>query len=335
MEDQAHKFQAASGAEPSWLAAMERIAEVDGYLDPLGARHRVFFAETGPKLLVCFERAETIRARDDKMPPAWEYAQANGWSFLCVIAEGETFWRAREVWGYFDRMVDDAFFDDFDQVLFYGAGPAGYAAASYMVSAPGASALLIAPRATLDPSVAAWDSRHRAQRRLDFTSRYGYAPDMTEAAAKVWLIADPMNPPDAAHAALFRRPWVTQFAMRWSGERSERLLLASGQLGALLGAAMEGNLDAALFHQAWRARRNTPLYLRGLMALALARGRPGLEQIIVGSAAKRLRTPRFLRRLAEIEASPLSTARSASAARPAEETHPLSQTGAAPSRSVG
>ena len=303
MEDQAHKFQAASRAEPSWLAAMERIADEDGYLDPLGPDHRVFFAETGPKLLVCFERAETIRARDDKMPPAWDYAKANGWSFLCVIAEGETFWRAREVWGYFDRMVDDAFFDDFDQVLFYGAGPAGYAAASYMVSAPGASALLIAPRATLDPAIAAWDSRHRAQRRLDFTSRYGYAPDMTEAAAKVWLIADPMNPPDAAHAALFRRPWVTQLAMRWTGERSERLLIASGQLGPLLKAAMEDNLTPASFHRLWRVRRDTPLYLRGLMAMTLGRRRPGLEEVIVRSGARRLRSPRFIRRLAEIEAA--------------------------------
>ena len=306
MEDQDHQPQAAEAAAPSWLAAMERIADEDGYLDPLGPDHHVFFAETGPKLLVSFERAEDIRARDDKMPPAWAYAKANGWSFLCVIAEGETFWRAPEVWRYFDRMVDDAFFDDFDQVLFYGAGPAGYAAASYLVSAPGASALLIAPRATLAPSIAGWDSRHRSKRRLDFTSRYGYAPDMTDAAAKVWLIADPMNPPDAAHAALFRRPWVTQFALRWTGERSEKLLAAAGQLGPLLEAAMEGSLSAAGFHRAWRARRNTPLYLRGLMAQTLARGRPDLEEMIVRSGAKRLRTPRFIRRLAEIEARALS-----------------------------
>ena len=43
---------------------MEEIAEEDGYLDPLGAKHWAFFAETGPVLLVTFERAEQIRARD-------------------------------------------------------------------------------------------------------------------------------------------------------------------------------------------------------------------------------------------------------------------------------
>lgn len=294
-----------------WLAAMEAIAEEDGYLDPLGPGHWAFFAETGTSLIVTFERAEAIRAREGNMPAGWALAQQKGWSFLCLIAEGETFWRAPEVWGWFDRLVDDAFFDDFDRVLFCGAGAAGYAAASYVVAAPGARALLIAPRATMAPEIAGWDRRHLGARRLDFTSRYGYAPDMTEGAEKVWLVFDPLNPPDCAHAALFRRPWVTPLHTRWTGELPERHLASAGVLDSILAEAMEGRLTPAGFAAHWRARRDSAVYLRALLTTAAGRGRPGLEEAICRSATQRLKAPRFARRLAEIAAAREADAREA------------------------
>ena len=118
------------------------------------------------------------------MPLGAEHRAAGGWSHLCLIAEGDTWFRDPAVYAYFDRLVDDAFFEDFDHVLFYGAGMAGYAACAYSVAAPGAQVLALNPRATLDPAAGRWDDRDRAARRLDFTSRYGYAPDMLEGAAQ-------------------------------------------------------------------------------------------------------------------------------------------------------
>ena len=75
-------------------------------------------------------------------------------------------------------MVDYGFFDELDQVVFYGSGPCGYAAAAFSVAAPGATVVAVQPQAKLDPRVTVWDSRHRKMRRADFTSRYGYAPDV-------------------------------------------------------------------------------------------------------------------------------------------------------------
>lgn len=290
-------------AQPAadWLKAMEDVAEEDGYLDPLGPRHWAFFAETGPLLLVTFERAEAIRARQGNMPALWPLAQAQGWSLLTLIAEGETFWRAPEVWGYVDRLVDDAFFDDFDQVLFYGAGDGGYAAAAYLVAAPGARAVLVAPRASVLPAVAGWDNRHRAARRLDFTTRYGYAPEMTEGAGHVWLLHDPLNLPDAAHAALFRRPWTTVLAARRTGEGTEKVLAATKALDAVLTGAMQGSLTPAAYARAWRGRRTNPAYLRA--TLAAAAGHPRREIGICRSVTQRLRAPRFAQRLAELTAA--------------------------------
>lgn len=284
----------------SWMSAMEEVAEEDGYLERLGSRHWAFFAETGTSLLVTFERAEDLRARAGNMPAAWSLCQRHGWSLLTILAEGETFWRDRAVWGYFDRLVDDAFFDDFDQVLFHGAGAGGYAAAAYVVAAPGARALLVAPRATMDPAMAGWDRRDLAARRLDFTSRYGYAPDMTEGAAQVWLVHDPLNRDDAAHAALFRRNWVTVFNARRTGEATQAALATMGILDPLLETAMTGMLDMGGYARLWRARRTNPAYLKQILADAAAAKRPGLEAMICRSVTRRMKAPRFARRLAEL-----------------------------------
>ena len=61
--------------------------------------------------------------------------------------------RYPKVHAYFNRLVDDGFFDDLDKVVFYGAGPCGYAAATFSVAAPGATVVAIQPQATLDPRV--------------------------------------------------------------------------------------------------------------------------------------------------------------------------------------
>lgn len=287
----------------TWAEAMDTVAEDDGYLEPLGKDHLAFFAEAGTTLLVTFEGAEAIRARADKMPAAWAIAKENGWSLLTIIAEGQTFWRDHHVWGYFDRLVDDAFFDDFDQVLFYGVGPGGYAAAAYMVAAPGASALLVSPLATLDPSIIGWDGRYKDLRGRDFTSRYGYAPDMTEGAKQVWILRDPAYAPDAAHAALFRKPYVTLLNMRHLGEGCEPVLNQARNLEQLLGAAAGGRLDESYFARFWRrARRNSSFYLRQLTLLLQEAKRPRLEQMLCTSVTSRMKAPRYARRLVELNA---------------------------------
>ena len=277
---------------------MDAIADDDGYLEPLGKKHWAFFAEDRTTLLVTFERAETIRAREDQLPAAYSICKERGWSLLTIIADGETWWRDPAVWGYFDRLVDDAFFDDFDKVLFMGAGPAGHAACVFSVTAPGCRVLAIAPRATQDPEIAGWDRRNKAARRLDFTTRYGYAPDMLEGARHVWLIHDPLNQPDAMHAALFRAPWVTPLKTRRTDEATERALTATRIMDKVIEDAMAGTLTEAGFARHWRSRRSYAPYLKA--TLAAAAQRPALEIMLCRSVTRRLRAPKFAERLAQL-----------------------------------
>lgn len=283
-----------------WQQAMLDIARGDGDFLPLGDRHWAFFAEHRPLLLVTFEDAAALRNSDDKLPEHFQLAKARGWSLLTILAEGETWWRDPTVHDYFDRLSDDGFLEDFDSVIFYGAGAAGYAAAAFSIAAPGAELVLVAPRATMDPAIAGWDDRHRSARRLDFTGRYGFAPDMTDSASRVWVIHDPLNPPDAMHAALFTRPWSTPLLARRTGEGTEDTLQEMQILDRILEAAMARKFSAEYFSWLWRGRRSNASYLRATLAAARVSGHPRREAMICRSVTARLDAPRFARRLAEL-----------------------------------
>lgn len=289
---------AASAADAdAWLAALDAMTAEEGYLEPVGPDHWAFFTDAGTTLIVTFETMASARARPGQMPFGHAIAAARGWSHLALIAREDSWFRDRAVWGYFDRLVDDAFFEDFDRVLFYGAGMGGYAACAYSVVSPGAQVLAISPQATLDPSVAGWDRRWPAARRRDFTSRYGYAPAMTEGAAHVTLIHDPAVAEDAIHAALFRAPWVTVLRAPMLGDRVEGGLISMGLMEALVGLALTGGLTPAAFAKFWRRRRDFGPYLRAMLEQAEARGRTRHAIMICRSVTRRLKAPRFARRL--------------------------------------
>lgn len=290
-------------ARAGWLAMMDEIGEEAGYFQALGARHWAFFVDESPTMLVSFEQAGDILSRPGQMPLGHDIAKDKGWSHLCLIADGETWYRDPRVYGYFDRLVDDAFFEDFDSVLFMGAGVQGYAAAAFSVAAPGATVLALSPRATLKPDMAGWDKRAVKARKLDFTSRYGYAPDMIEGAARVYILHDPDVTEDAMHAALFRGPHVTQLRCPRLGGRLDWSFTHMQVVTPLAQAAMAGTLNMQSFAQIWRGRRNFGPYLRVLLTQAQARGRVGLEKKICQNVTSRLNAPRFRKRLADILAA--------------------------------
>lgn len=298
---------AAAAALPAdragWCAALTALTEVEGHFEPVGPRHHALFLDQGPTLLVTFEDAVALRARPgDHAPLALRLAASQGWSALAILSEGETWFRDAAVYGHFDRLVDDAFFEDFDRVLFFGARMGGYGAAAYSVAAPGAQVLLLSPRATLEPARAGWDPRHARQRRLCFTDRYGYAPDMTDGADRVFVAYDPAETLDAMHAALFLRPHAVALRARRLGDRLDHTLAKMEILDGLVAAAMEGRLTAAVFAQALRRRRVYGPYLRHMLTLADGAGRTGLARGICRSVVARIRAPMFRARLTELEA---------------------------------
>ncbi|MFX0540283.1 phosphoadenosine phosphosulfate reductase [Roseovarius sp. S4756] len=254
------------GGRDAWLEKVAEIASEDGYVERLGLRHSAIFIEDKPTLLVTFETHQGIEALSrEAQPLGWDMVKALGWSHLCLVSEGDTWFRDKAVYGYFDRLIDDGFFEDFDQVIFYGAGPCGYAAAAFSVAAPGAKVVVLAPQATLDPRVTEWDNRYRHMRRTSFTDRYGYAPDMLDAAAEAFVLYDPEDDLDAMHASLFARKNVTLFRMRFMGPELEAGLMRLQILFRILAQVSAGKLDRAALAHMFRARRRDGGYQFNLL----------------------------------------------------------------------
>ncbi|UOA27578.1 phosphoadenosine phosphosulfate reductase [Pseudosulfitobacter sp. DSM 107133] len=303
MQDAATTFNAelAGLAKAEWLTKLADIAEEHGYFEPLGKRHFTAFVEQGTTLLVTFETIQGMRALSESaVPLGWEMVRDHGWSHLCIGSDGDTWFRADALYAYFDRLIDDGFFDEFETVLFYGAGPCGYAAAAYSVASPGATVLAIQPQATLDARVTEWDDRFVDMRRTDFTQRYGYAPDMLDAAKRAFVIYDPRETLDAMHAALFTRANVHKLRTRHLGDAIQTNLIEMDMLKPLLEQAAMATLDDASFFTLWRARRAHPPYLRNLLSALEADKRMLLVKALCKNVTARMNAPRFARKLKEL-----------------------------------
>jgi hypothetical protein len=270
----------------AWFTQLEEVSEDLGYFERL-EKHAAAFIDAGPKLLVTFENAETIQDRDkDCEPFGFQFVREDGWSHLGIYAQSESWYREKRVFGYFDRLIDDGFFEDFDDVLFYGANAGAYAATAYSVAAPGCRVLAIRPQATLDPRIAGFDQRYRDQRIKDFSSRYGYGPDMIDAANRAYVAFDPHQMMDAVHAALFTKPNMTPLRCHGLGARLNRALIGLEILDDMVRDAMDGTLTTQSFGTFLRARRTYAPYLRNLFNQTMKRDRMDLAVNVCAHAMR-------------------------------------------------
>ena len=281
--------------DTEWLAEIADIGSERGYYEAIGRDHgALFIDESLDVLLVSFDTVQSARGGSASgIPHAMLHAELNGWSHLSIIAKGPTWFRDPAVWAYFDRLTDDAFFEDFDRVIFYGAGMGGYGAAAFSVAAPGATVILAAPVATLDPDLASWDDRYLSVRRRDFRSRYGFAPDMLEAADQAMILYDPLEELDAMHAALFRGPHVQKIRFRHAGPRIGTELQDMNLLGPLFRAAADGSLTPELAHRILRRRREHGPYLKYLLNRTHIEDRDYLTALLCRAVLSRREAPRF------------------------------------------
>lgn len=289
-----------------WLAELEELGDERGYFELLGKEHSAILTDEGRTLLVTFETVRDIRDNSPlQEPQGWRLVRQNGWSNLCLLAHADSWFRDPAVYGYFDRLIEDGFFEEFDKVVFLGAGMCGYAAAAFSVVAPEVTVIAIQPQATLDPAQAAFDTRFPKARHRDFTDRYAYAPDMVEMARDVFLLFDPAITEDTTHAAMFHGDHIHHISCRHFGDMLARALCDMGVTPDLITQAAKDALTPHNCHRALRQRRRYRPYLRNLLALAEARGGPllvkQLAMFVLSSVASHKHAPRFQRALLRAE----------------------------------
>ncbi|WP_292291423.1 phosphoadenosine phosphosulfate reductase [Marivita sp.] len=285
-----------------WLQEMKALGDQHGFFEPLGAHHNAAFIEKGDTLLVSFESLPAIQALSEQARPVgFDLALANDWSCLSVLSNRDTWFRDGEVYGFFDQMTDDGFFEDFDRVIFFGAGPCGYAACAFSVAAPGATVVALEPQATLDPRVTEWDDRFVQMRKTDFTDRYGFAPDMLEAAGRAFVLYDPERPLDAMHAALFERGGIKRFRARHLGGGMQAYFSQMGTLVPLVTSAANGTLDDNLFARLYRKRRENVTYCKKLFGALEAKDKPYMAEAVCAYIVDAFGAPRYRRKLKSMQ----------------------------------
>ncbi len=282
-------------AREEWFARIEEVSDEDGYFEPIGDRHSSIFIDRSPAvLLVTFEEVDQVRlANRNGHPVGFNLAIQRGWSSLTILAHGETWFRDERLYRYFDRLIDDGLFEDFDHVVFYGAEMGAYGATAFSVASPGSTVVAIQPVATLSAQVASWDPRFLDKRRLDFSSRYGFAPSMIEGAQVGFIVFDPIETFDAMHAALFHGEVIERLPCPHLGGRIEADLDHMGMLQEILELAGDGRLDRQAFYRLYRRRRDHAVYLRRLLDHLERTDRPYLAALLCRNAARRLQRRRF------------------------------------------
>lgn len=286
----------AAGSETrlDWRANLARIGAAEGFYEELGAEHSALYVARGKTLMVTFENLDHVYERGaDRLPWGYEFVQRRGWSMLGLMAHDWTWYRDPAVFDFFDRLRDDGFFAGFDRVVFYGASMGGYAACAFSAAAPGATVLAISPQATLERSLAGWESRYVKAWRRDFSGRYAYAPDCIEAAERVHLFFDPAAPLDAMHASLFRGENVEKYRCRYMGHRIASLWLQMGILKQVTEGCVDGTMTRAGFYRMMRARHDAPRYQKALLTRVTEKGRHDLTIRLCTHVLENRRAPVF------------------------------------------
>lgn len=285
-----------------WKNRLIAQADENGMHQQLDEQHFATFIDQKSTLLVTFETIQGIRALSESAQPfGFELVKALGWSHLCILSDGDTWFRNGHIYEFFDQLIDDGFFEEFDRVLFYGAGPCGYAAAAFSVAAPGATVVVVQPQATLDPGRTEWDDRFPQMRRTSFSDRYGFAPDMLDAANQAFVIYDPRQELDAMHATLFARSNVTRLRMRGMGGALQTRMVEMRLLFRILTLAGRGHLSQHAFSRLYRTRRDNSAYLHALRARLEKDERYYLLTMLCRNVNSRLNEPKFRERLETLE----------------------------------
>ncbi|RPE67165.1 hypothetical protein EDD53_1569 [Pacificibacter maritimus] len=281
-------------SKSDWRDDLRKLGDAEGFYQELGAKHTALHIKRGDTLIVTFENLDHVfEDGEGKMPWGFDFVTKRGWSMLGLMAHDWTWYRDQDVYDFFDRLKSEGFFDDFKRVVFYGASMGGYAAAAFSAACPGATVVAISPQATLARQDASWETRYRKAWKRDFSTQYGFAPDMIKSAEKVYIFYDPFAPLDAMHAALFRGDNVVKLRCRYFGHRIASMWIRLSILKPIVEQSIAGTLTEPAFYKMLRGRKEDLRYQREMLERLERKGRPWLIARYCEAVLARRGAPKF------------------------------------------
>ena len=258
--------------DPRYDEARARAGQRGGFFWE-GPANALYFEPGSKKLIVTFDNHHVARLKEQRWPWGYSFISKNlGCSVLGVMATQRNWFRDDFVHDSFDQLQDRKFFEQFDEVLFYGTSMGGFGALVYSGCSPNARVLAIAPQSTLSVDVFPDDNRWGWRGKLDWQGRYCDARGATDTAQEVVLIYDPYFKPDCAHVDRLEGDNIRRLKMPFFGHQIPNAFVVMGILKTMLTNMFEGTLTDEKFYQLTRARKDLPRFQHTLITTAEERG---------------------------------------------------------------
>jgi hypothetical protein len=229
------------------------------------------------RLVVTFDNLSVFRDGPDRLPWGYDFLSAQGWDVLGIMVKRPDWFRHPDVWDQFDQLRDAGFFSDYDHVAMYGSSMGAYGALAFAPAAPGCTVLALAPQTTLDRTIVPFDTRYpRADRLTNWGGRYSDAAEGVKSAGRAYVVFDPRQSMDAAHAARLQGENIVFLRAPGVGHKIPPAFKKMGILKPLCERGLTGDLTLSDFGGMFRARRDSPPWIENLLIRAQARNHPKL-----------------------------------------------------------
>lgn len=256
------------GAEPRFAQLRNHAAERAGFFWE-GETNSLFFEPFGKRLVVSFENVSQVKLEGPRWPWGYKFlSQTLGCSVLGVMASKRNWYRSPFVHESFDYLRDSQFFQQFDEILFYGASMGGFGALTYSRSAPGSKIFAIAPQSTLDRAIVPKETRWGWTEHLDWNGNYADAAEATQLAHEVTVLYDPYFKPDVTQVGRLQGGNVRKLRMPFFGHQLPNALATMGLLKPVIAGIFDASLTDEHFYKLLRARRDLPRFQHDLLMKA-------------------------------------------------------------------
>lgn len=273
---------------PPWFVELYPGGEGTGFLEKLDRHSILFHRRDANRLVISFDNiANANDLSFAREPWGWKFFRDEGWSHMGVFARTKAWYRDTEVIDYFQEKAHQGFFDQFDQVVFSGASMGGFGALTFSSLVPGAVVIAFNPQTTLDERLVPWETRYRFGRVQDWELPLGDGAETIKTARKAYIFFDPFFVLDRQHAARLQGANVVLLKTWFSNHFAAPMLRKLSLLKPVMQQAMSGSLAPADYYRMMRARRQLPIYMRGIEAAGEER-----HPTLVKSARQRFRALR-------------------------------------------
>lgn len=267
-----------SPAIPQWLSDLASTKDRKGFYiahDQFALQHTYRGSQT---LYVSFDNLASIRA-DTRIRDPWGYgfAASSGWSSLGALSFRPNWFRVEAFYDEMRSLADRGFFERFQRVVFSGTSMGAYAACAFSSLAPGSTVVAFSPQSTLASDLAGWDLRYPAGSASDWSGPFADAAQELGQARRAWIVYDPDVAEDSRHVQRFTGQNVTLLRARYSSHFTAQFLRQVGVLSAFVRGCAADNMTEARFYRLYRTGRHHRRYLGGVMARAVLRGEPVLQ----------------------------------------------------------